>query len=243
MLAQVVLILALLLILVGMIMVLLDAFKESFFWGLLVLLIPPIFVPVYSFVKWNKTQARNGFAMALVGLVLAGVGIYGGGLLGIPGVGDHEIVSNLPSAAPNDEPLPNEDEAAQVKLEDEEDYDPMLSTDKDRFTSKEIEPLAPKGDKSVKSFGNTKASAVNVPLEEVNSSVGANVEITLKDGTKFAGTLVHTTEDSVSIEQQAGGGSVSYEYGLDKIQSVLRFTRPTKNSTSPPIVEGAKQTE
>lgn len=243
MLAQVVLILALLLILVGMIMVLLDAFKESLFWGLLVLLVPPIFIPVYSFVKWNRSQARNGFAMALVGLVLAGVGIYGGGLSGIPGVGDHEMVSKLPSAAPSDEPLSNEEEAAQVKLEDEEDYDPMLSTDKDRFTSKEIEPLAPKGDKSVKNFGKTKASAVAVPLEEVHLSLGANVEVKLKDGTKFEGTLVHTTEDSISIEQQAGGGSISYEYGLDKIESVLRLTRPTGTSATPPVVEGAEQTE
>jgi len=78
MLAQVVLILALLLMLVGMIMVLLDAFKESFLWGLMVLLIPPLFVPIYSFVKWSRSQARNGFAMTLVGLVMAGVGAYGG---------------------------------------------------------------------------------------------------------------------------------------------------------------------
>jgi len=240
MLAQVVLILALLLLLVGMIMVLLDAFNESFLWGILVLLVPPIFIPIYSFVKWNRSQSRNGFAMALVGLFLAGVGIYGGGLQGIPGVTDIEMLSNLPSAAPSDEPLSNEEEAAKVKLEDAENYDPTLSTDKDRFTSKEIEPLAPKGDKSVKNFGKTKARAINIPLEELNSSLGTNVEVTLKDGTKFAGTLVHTTEDSISIEQQASGGSVSYEYGLDKIQSVLRFTRPSNSSTSPPTVEGAK---
>ena len=240
MLAQVVLILALLLLLVGMIMVLLDAFQESFFWGLLVLLVPPVFIPIYSFVKWNKSQSRNGFAMALVGLFLAGVGVYGGGLQGIPGVADIEMLSNLPSATQNNEPLSNEEEASKVKLEDEEDYDPTLSTDKDRFSSKEIEPLAPKGDKSVKNFGKTKARAIRVPLEELNSSIGANVEITLKDGTKFAGKLVRTTEDSLSIEQYAGGGTVSYEYGLDKIRSVLRFSRPSNSSTSAPVVEGSK---
>ena len=120
MLSQIVLILALLLLLVGMIMVMFDAFSESSIWGFLVLLLPPMFVPIYSFVKWNKSQARNGFAMALVGIVMAGVGIYGGGLLSVPGISDNEIVNKLPTAKPKDKPLSNEKAAANVKLEDEE---------------------------------------------------------------------------------------------------------------------------
>ncbi len=71
MLAQIVLILALLLILAGLIMVLLDAFSEGLIWGLFVLLIPP-FAPVYCFIKWKKDQARNGFAMSLMGVILVG---------------------------------------------------------------------------------------------------------------------------------------------------------------------------
>lgn len=236
MLAQIVVILALLLILVGMIMVLLDAFNESFFWGLMVLLLPPIFVPIYSFVKWNKSQARNGFAMGLVGLVMAGVGVYGGGLQNIPLLDDNEMVSNLPTATPKNEPLSNEDEAAKVELVDEENYDPMLSTDKDRFASKDIEPLAPEEDKTVKNFGKGKSHAVHIALENISSSMGSNIEITLNDGVKHAGTLVRATEDSISIEQQSSGGTVSYEYSLDKIQSAVRLTRAT-NTITPPVVE------
>lgn len=240
MLAQVVLILALLLILVGMIMVLLDAFKESFLWGLMVLLVPPLFVPIYSFVKWNKSQARNGFAMALVGLVMAGVGIYGGGLVGVPGVGDHAMVSNLPTATPKDEPLANEDEASKVEFEDGEEYDPMLSTDKDRFSSSEIEPLAPQEDNTVKGISKSKPRAVPIALNELSSSMGAGIEITLNDGNKYAGTLVRATEDSISIEQHTSGGTISYEYTLDKIQSVVRLTKPS-SSTVPPVVDGGKE--
>lgn len=243
MLAQAVLILALLLILVGMIMVLLDAFNESFLWGLLVLLVPPIFVPIYSFVKWNKSKARNGFAMALVGLVMAAIGVYGGGLQAIPFLGEHELASNIPTATPKDDKLSNEEEAAKVELEDEDSYDPMLSTDKDRFSSKEIEPLAPKEDKSVKNYGNAKARVVTVPLEEIGSSMGAIIEITMSDGAKHSGTLVNTTEDSISIEQQAGGGTIAFEYSLDKIQSVVRLSVPRKTITAPPVVESSEQTE
>lgn len=239
MLAQVVLILALLLILVGMIMVLLDAFKESFLWGLMVLLVPPLFVPIYSFVKWNKSQARNGFAMALVGLVMTGVGVYGGGLKGIPGLSDHEMVSNLPTATPKDEPLANEEAAAKVEFEDGEDYDPVLSTDKDRFSPSEIEPLAPEEDKTVKVIGKSKPRAVPIALNDLSSSMGAGIEITLNNGVKHAGTLVRATEDSVSIEQQSSGGTVSFEYTMDKIQSVVRLSKPTK-SIVPPVVDSEK---
>ncbi len=236
MLAQIVLILALLLLLVGMIMVLLDAFKESFIWGLLVMILPPVFVPVYSFVKWTNSQARNGFAMSLVGLVIAAIGIYGGGLKTMPIISEHEIVSSIPTAVPPDEPLPNEDEAAQVELEDDEAYDPILSTDKDRFTSSEIEPLAPKEDETVKNIGKSKPRAINVPIENANSAIGANVEVTFNDGEKSAGTLVKTSEDSVTIEQQAGGGTVSFEYPFNNIQSIVRYTRPKQTPTAP-IVE------
>ena len=235
MLAQIVLILALLLLLVGMIMVLLDAFKESFIWGLLVMIVPPIFVPVYSFVKWANSQARNGFAMSLVGLVMAGIGIYGGGLKTIPVLSEHEIVSSIPTAEPTDEPLPNEDEAAQVELEDGEAYDPILSTDKDRFTASEIEPLAPKEDETVKNMAQTKPRAIPVSIESAKTAIGANVEVTFNDGEKSAGTLVKTSEDSITIEQQAGGGTVSYEYPFDTIQSIVRYTRPKQTPTAPII--------
>jgi hypothetical protein len=240
MLAQIVLILALLLILVGMIMVLLDASSESFIWVIFVLLLPLIFVPIYSFVKWKKSQARNGFAMALVGLAMAYVGVYGGGLNNIPGISDNEIVSNIPTAKSKNKPLSNERAAANVKLEDEQAYDPMLSTDKDRFSPKEIVPLAPEEDKTVKSFGKDKSHAINVPLDNLSYSLGANIEITLSDGTKHAGTLVRTTEDSIFIEQQVSGGTVSYEYTLEKIQSVVRRTKPTK-TINPPVVESGEQ--
>ena len=231
MLAQVILILALLLLLVGMIMVLLDAFQEGFFWGILVMLVPPLFVPIYSFVKWTRSQARNGFAISLIGLVMTGVGVYGGGLQGLPMLDDNEIVSHIPTAAPKNEPLPNEEEAAKVELEDGEAYDPMLSTDKDRFSPSEIEPLAPEEDKTVKTVSNSKPRAVKVPLENVAASIGAVVDVNFKDGSKYSGTLVTTTEDSLTIEQAAGGGTVSYEYPFEKIQSVVRYTKPKATTT------------
>lgn len=240
MLAQIVLILALLLLLVGMIMVMLDAFSESFIWGFLVILLPPIFVPIYSFVKWNKSQARNGFAMALIGSVMALVGTYGGGLQSVPGISDNEIVNKLPTAKPKDKPLSNEEAAANVKLEDEEAYDPMLSTDKERFSSKEIVPLAPEEDKTVKVFGKEKPHAINVSLDNISSSMGAVIEVTLSDGAKHVGILVKTTDDSISIEQQTSGGTVSYEYLLDKIQSVVRLTKPA-NPINPPVIESHKE--
>ncbi len=242
MLAQIVLILALLLLLVGMIMVLLDAFKESVVWGLLVMIVPPLFVPVYSFVKWANSQARNGFAMSLVGLVMAGIGVYGGALQTIPMLSDNEIVSNIPTATPADEPLPNEEAAAQVELEDEDDYDPVLSTDKDRFTSKEIEPLAPKEDETVK-VSQAKPRAVHVPIENVSASIGANIEVTFNDGTKQAGTLVKTSEDSITVEQQAGGGTISYEYTFEQIQSVVRYTKPKKILEAPIVTPTVESTE
>ena len=242
MLAQIALILGLLLILVGMIMVLLDAFSESFFWGLLVLLLVPIFGPIYAFVKWNRSQARNGFAMSLVGIVMSAVGIYGGGASSIPGLADQEIVKNLPSALPSDEPLPNEEEAASIKIEgeDDEEYDPILSTNENRFSSKEIEPLAPKEDKTVSNVARPKVQKVKLDLADIDSAIGSNVEVVFTDGTIKRGRLIASSEASISLEEQISGGMISFEHSLEKIQSILLLRDP--GAVTPPPVAKKQET-
>lgn len=237
MLAQTVLILALLLILVGMIMVLLDAFSESLFWGLLVLLVVPVFGPIYSFVKWHKSQARNGFAMSLVGIVMAAAGLYGGGAQIVPGLAEQEIVKNLPSALPSDEPLPNEAAAAKIKIEDDEaEYDPILSTDKDKFSTSEIEALAPKEDKTVKSASRPKVRKVTLDVTELDASVGENVEVVFMDGSSKRGRLIASSGFSISIEELVSGGIISYEHNLEKIKSVLLLVDPGA-APKPPVVK------
>jgi len=96
--------------------------------------------------------------------------------------------------------------------------------------------LAPEEDKTVKNFGKGKSRAIRIVLENISASMGSNIEITLSDGVKHVGTLVRSTEDSISIEQQSSGGTVSYEYSLDKIKSAVRLSRPT-NTVTPPVVE------
>ncbi len=236
MLAQTVLILALLLILVGMIMVLLDAFSESFIWGLLVLLLVPIFGPIYSFVKWHKDQARNGFAMSLVGVVLVVAGIYGGGVHSIPGLGNQEIVKNLPSALPPAEPLSNEEAAAKIEIDDEGEYDPVLSTNKDRYSTKEIEPLAPKEDKTVKHTDRTKVRKIPLSIEDVDLSIGSYVEVVFVDGTTKRGRLIASAEDSISLEEPISGGMVSFEHKFEKIKSIVLLIDPSA-APPPPVVK------
>ena len=236
MLAEIVLILALLLILVGMIMVLLDAFSASFFWGLLVLLVPVI-GPIYCFIKWNRDQARNGFAMSLVGIVMAGAGIYGGGVNAIPGLADQEIVKNLPTAKPSDEPLPNEEAAAKIKNEDDEgEYDPILSNNKDQFSAKEIEPLAPKEDKTVRKLSRGKVRKVPLDVADIDLSIGKNIEVVFMDGTKKRGRLIASAEDSISLEEQTSGGMVSFEHKFEKVKSILLLVDPSA-APLPPVVK------
>lgn len=235
MLAQIVVILALLLILVGLIMVLLDAFSEGLIWGLLVLLVP-ITGPVYCFIKWHKDQARNGFAMSLVGLVMVAAGIYGGGVHSIPGLENQEIVKNLPSALPEDEPLSNEEAAANIEIEDEGEYDPILSTNKDRFSTTEIDPLAPKEDKTVKSTGRPKIRKVRLDIADIDFSIGSDIEVIFIDGTKKRGRLIASAEDSISLEEQIVGGSVSFEHNFEKIKSILLLIDPSK-APPPPVVK------
>ena len=237
MLAQIVVILALLLILVGLIMVLLDAFSESIFWGLLILFIP-ILGPVYCFIKWNKDQARNGFAMSLVGVVMALAGIYGGGAKDLPIIGEQEIVQNLPSALPEDAPLPNEEEAAKIVIEGEEEseYDPILSTDKDKFSPSDLNPLAPKEDETVNSPTRSKTYKRALDLANLDSSINQDIEVVFLDGTTKKGKLISVSDYSLSLEEQVSGGMISFEHNFENIQSTFLLVDPSK-PPPPPVVE------
>ncbi len=239
MLAQIVLILALLLILAGLIMVLLDAFSEGLIWGLFVLLIPP-FAPVYCFIKWKKDQARNGFAMSLIGVVLVGVGFYGGGLHSIPGLSDQEMLKYLPTASPSNEPLPNDKQAADITLGQEGEYDPLLSDDKDKFSSTEISALAPNEDKSVKGSGRAKIRKFSLAVEDLELAVGSVIEVTFNDGDIKRGSLIAYSDESLSLEQQISGGFISYEHKFNTIRSIVLLVDPGA-TPPPPLVK--KQNE
>jgi len=238
MLAQIVLILALLLILAGMIMVLLDAFSEGFLWGLLVLLVP-LFAPAYSFIKWKKDQARNGFALSLVGIAMAIVGLYGGGVQSIPVLSDYEIVKKLPTSLPSEEPLPNEKLAAEVKLDEESDYDPLLSDNKDKYSAKEIGALPPKEDHSVKSTGRAKVRKFPLAIEDLELAVDTIIEVIFVDGEVKRGKLIAYTEESLSLEEQISGGFVSFEHNFEKIRSTVLLVDPDA-APPPPLVEKRK---
>ena len=235
MLAQITLILAFLLILAGMVMVLLDAFSEGFFWGLLVLIVPP-FAPVYCFIKWKKDQARNGFAMSLVGIAMVSVGLYGGGVQSIPGLSDYEIVKNLPTALPSEEPLPNEKLAAEVKIDEEGEYDPLLSDDKDKYSVQEIGALPPKEDHSVKSTGRAKVRKFPLAIEDLVLAVDSNIEVRFVDGEIKRGKLIAYTDESISLEEQIGSGFVSFEHNFEKIRSMALLVDPGA-APPPPLVE------
>lgn len=236
MLAQIVLILALLLILVGMIMVLLDAFSEGFLWGLSVLLVPP-FAPIYCFIKWKKDQARNGFAISLVGIAMAGVGLYGGGMQSIPVLSNYEIVKKLPTALPSEEPLSNEKLAAEVKIDEEGNYDPLLSDDKDKYSAQEIDALPPKEDHSViSSTGRSKVRKFPLAIEDLELAVDSNIEVIFVDGAVKRGKLIAFTDESISLEEQIGSGFVSFEHNFEKIRSMILLVDPGA-APPPPLVE------
>lgn len=235
MLAQIVLILAALLILSGLIMVLLDAFSEGVFWGLLILLVPP-FAPVYCFIKWRKDQARNGFAMTLVGVTMVGVGLYGGGIHSIPGISDQVIVKKFPTALPDNEPLPNEELAAKIDLGGEGEYDPILNDDKAKFSANEIAALPPKEDKSVRGTGRAKIRRSPLVAEDLDSVVGSIIEVTFINSQVKRGKLIAYTDESLSLEEQIGGGYVSFEHNFKKISSMVLLVDPDAASP-PPVVK------
>jgi hypothetical protein len=223
-----ILLVGLVLLCTGVVRVLSAAFRFRVAWGVAILLMPLIY-PLYAGLHWSESPPRNGFLLSIVGLLVASVALYGGAgrdvLALVGGVPSEqvqskvqELVEKVPTAAPPDEPLPNEAKAAKVSGWQEGTYDPIHGDDKDAFPASEIEPLPPRGDKRVQ----VAAPAVRYEFQQVAPELashfhGKRARLTTKAGELKEGVLTGGHTESVVMEIPFQGGVAGFEFPFSDI--------------------------
>jgi hypothetical protein len=217
----------LLLFLLGWVMIFFAGLRRGLMTGLLALF--PGLNLIFVGRNWTAGGVRNGFLASIVGILLAGVGFYGGGereltqKLETAGVQTPEI--NVPIRRPVDTEVPNQAEAEAAGVDtttsvlDEPELDPAFR----------VKPLPPEGSLQLEQVEVRRAYQPTCP-ELLGEDVGLPVRLMLSNGQRPEGTLQAADDRAAIVSRKLTGGEAAFTYLFTDIQSIEVFA---------PLVSGA----
>ncbi len=204
-------------VLLGYLLVVRAGFRREFIWGVINL------VPVVSlaFVLLHWRQARFGFLLSILGLLVAAGALYGGADARV----ERELTRMgytvevpMPVQRPADTPIPNEE---RVRRMEEEAGQPLDDTVQDGALG-QARPRSPLGSFRAEDRAPPVERAWRHALEEeLPQLVGEYVRlVTSPGGTMREGTLAGVTSASVFLKQVMRHGTVGFEYRLRDVESM-----------------------
>jgi hypothetical protein len=224
----------------GLTMVLTSAFKKRFLWGMGLLLLP-VLVPVYAKFHWLEPRARNGFLIAIIGILVAVAALYGGAVYEIGEMAETvpdkrvqaqvtKLAQQVPTAGPSKEPLPNEAEAAKIHFPEGKYYDPLSQYEE--YAAEDVEPL-PSRDSIILNYpdaSNYQYQPRQIGVDELEQHLGKPLKVTTKEGQIKEGKLIETNRKSLLLEIPYEDGFVAFEYKLSNIDTLIVFDLVEKTS-------------
>jgi hypothetical protein len=205
-------------VLLGYLLVVRAGFRREFLWGVINL------VPVVSlaFVLLYWREARFGFVLSILGLLVTAGALYGGAdarverelaRLGYP------VEVPMPVQRPRDAGIPNE---ALVRRIEEELGERLDMVEERPLSPTEIQPLPPLGSFRLEEPAPPVERAWREAVEEeLPNLIGERVRlVTLPGGAVREGTLSSVTRDTVFLQQMTRQGSVGFEYRRRDIDSM-----------------------
>lgn len=206
--------------LVGGFMLVVAAFRVSVGWGLALLFLSWLVVPLVLFLVKFWPEAKRGFLISIGGWVVSAIGwfivvgsVASTAMAEFDGVQLDRPVTFEPVAA--DEPSTGVlwDEPAPDPEPDPVPIEPLPTT-APTATAVDEEPAVQaqpqRGDDGVDV----------IALDEVAGHVGALVSIRLKDGSVARVTIDAVSEQTVTVTQRLGGGAMSYPIRRDTIDEI-----------------------
>lgn len=196
------LIIGLVLILSALILLLSVAFKTDFIWGLLGLLIVPLFV----FMLVYPGKSKYTIALLLIGVTTSGLALWGGAdqALGLKAKAEAYGIAELPGidrlrALPEAKPVVEEEAAEEEAL-----------------TESKPEKSKPKVTKTKRKSRYREASA-----GELKHLSGALFKGTTYDGRTIQGRIMQANEDEITLSRSVSQGSASFNYRLTEFKEFM----------------------
>ncbi|MEN8129057.1 MAG: hypothetical protein ABFS45_02440 [Pseudomonadota bacterium] len=154
----------------------------------------------------------------------------------------NDLVTKVPTASPENEPLPNDMTASKITLPEGKSYDPLYSDDE--FTHADIEPLplTANDPARVESKPTIPKAYRETTFSELDLHHGKSLRLSTKQGQTKEGKLIDHTEESLSLELPYETGFVAFEYNYDDITKVLVYDSLTPEHEQHPPKQVNQQT-
>ncbi len=216
--------------LAGSLMIIIEAFKMSFWWGLAVLFIP---LAGLIFIIMNWREGRNGAYVLILGFLLSGVAFYGGAdrelelgkQLDKANVDVDKIpidprVSELLEQRPVLVEVPNEEAAQAQGIDTEKDlYEIEAEQEEAPLVIPILEEAKKKKPVEIKKVP---MAYQPVSIKRLPEYLGSSLRVHTLDGGDHEGTLVEVSDknEAIYLSQRVTSGQVTYEYPYAKIEWV-----------------------
>lgn len=217
------------LVLAGSLMIVIEAFKISFWWGLAVLFIP---LAGLIFVIMNWREGRNGAYVLILGTLLSGIAFYGGAdrelelgkQLDKANVDVDKIpidprVSELLEQRPTMIEVPNEEAAQAQGIDTEKD---IYEIEAEQDEAPVVMPILEEAAKKALPVEMAKVPMAYQPVssKRLPEYLGSSLRVHTTDGRNHEGVLVEVSDynEAIYLSQKVASGDVTYEYPFAKIE-------------------------
>ena len=215
--------------LAGWVMLIVTAFRISTGWGLVILFLSWLLIPLVIFLIMNWAEARSGFLIMLAGMIAGGLG-------GFVLVGS--VATSAMAEFDSFDMAPSETTGPMVFGESEESETPSPSLDQGAeyedyqwpTPSPVVEQIEevdqPEPDISSRTYvgqtgmGNRIKWVQLANVEDLAGHLGELIELRLKDGEVLRVTLTAVTGDTLQVSQRVGGGRMGYSVQKDLIDEI-----------------------
>jgi hypothetical protein len=208
----------------GWVMLTVLGFKKSIGWGLAILFLSWLIIPLIIFLTKHWGEAKTGFLLLVVGTVVSGIGWFAVvGSVATSAMAGFETFELTPTEMPVEQPIaaPAEDEPPPTVIEGE----PATAAVEEAATDVPLEVSSPTPVVALP----TPAGAVlgeRVEWEQLidpahlSAHVGELVELRMRDGSVLRVTLDGVEPDALRVTQRVGGGALSYPVRRSQIAEV-----------------------
>jgi len=208
----------------GWVMLTVLGFKKSIGWGLAILFLSWLIIPLVIFLTKHWAEAKTGFLLLVVGTVVSGIGWFAVvGSVATSAMAGFETFELSPTEVPVEEPIaaPAEDEPPPTVIEGE----PATAVVEEAATDVSLGVSSPT---PVVALPTPAGAVVGERVEweqlidpaHLSAHVGELVELRMRDGSVLRVTLDGVEPDALRVTQRVGGGALSYPVRRSQIAEV-----------------------
>jgi hypothetical protein len=202
--------------LVGGVLLVVAAFRINTGWGLVVLLLSWLIIPLVVFALRYWPRARTGLLIALAGFIVSGLGWF---------VFVGSAAMSIAEPEPFEYSRQTQANSVDDAVETTSGFGNSGATAPPTATIALPQPTATPTPEPTKAPEPTPTRATNsmwqtVPYRELDQYIGERIELELTDGSSMRVVLESVTPNRITAAQRMGGGWVSYPVQRDAIREI-----------------------